>query len=660
LDFFDSQADALKRSRRLVFLFGAAVASMIAVVYVAVLLALGFTIGVPSGGGAGDWWHPGILGWVSAGMLGIIATGSLIRTAQLRKGGASVAKLLGGRPVDPGTTDPLERRLLNVVEEMAIASGMPVPAVFVLDREPGINAFAAGNTVHDAAVGFTRGSLETLSRDELQGVTAHEFSHILNGDMRLNLRLIGLLFGILLLTVVGRGIVRGSTGAARGTRGRSGAGSQVALVGVALILLGYLGVFFGRLIQAAVSRQREFLADAAAVQFTRNPAGIAGALSKIGGSTGSRVRDHHAQETEHLFFAMGARGKAFGLLATHPPLEARIRRIDPSWDGTFLEPTRDQGDEAAGRTSRASDARKAANRATAMETGPHGGSMAGLPLAAILLGSIGAPEARNLPHARALLERIPAELREASRTPEQAVPLVVALLLPDTHEMIPGLISRVEETLGAEAAGRAEAFRTSVLALDAEARLPLLELALPALRQLPEEEATRLQSTVSTLIRADGQLHPFEFALFHILRRSLAGESRDGRSSRARTQTLSRLRVEVEVVLSALAWAGAAGEGEARSSLESGARHLADAPAGGWRLHPPGAVELDRVDEALDRLLALDPPSLRTLMEAAVATVQGDGSISSGEVELLRAFAEALEAPIPPPPADSQTGGAGE
>jgi Zn-dependent protease with chaperone function len=274
----------------------------------------------------------------------VIGGGTLFRTAQLRKGGAAVADLLGGRRVDPMTQDPAERVLLNVVEEMSIAAGLPVPAVFVMDREGGINAFAAGHTVNDAAVAVTRGMLESLSRDELQGVVAHEFSHILNGDMRLNVRIMGLLFGILILTVVGRGILRGSMGGGRirVSGSRRGGGGQVAIIGVALVVLGYLGVLVGRLIQAAVSRQREFLADAAAVEFTRNPSGLAGALKRIGAaSAGSRIQDHHAQEAGHLFFAPGLRAGLSGLTATHPPLAKRIQRIDPRWDGSFeVDPVR--------------------------------------------------------------------------------------------------------------------------------------------------------------------------------------------------------------------------------------------------------------------------------------------------------------------------------
>src|SRR4051812_333645 len=258
------------------------------------------------------------------GTLGIIGTGSFFKTLSLARGGRAVAELLDGRLVNPNSTDLHERKLLNVIEEMAIASGVPVPQVYVMDNESGINAFAAGHNASDAAISVTHGAMTMLKRDELQGVIAHEFSHLLNGDMRLNLRLMGLIFGILCLTIIGRILIR--------TRGRK---NPLPLLGLALIFIGWAGVFFGRLIQAAVSRQREVLADASAVQFTRNPAGLAGALKKIGGLTyGSRLRSPHAEEASHLFFANGLGSSFFGF-ATHPPLADRIRALDPTFDGNF-------------------------------------------------------------------------------------------------------------------------------------------------------------------------------------------------------------------------------------------------------------------------------------------------------------------------------------
>lgn len=330
MDFFEAQDVARKRTWYLVFLFVLSVIAIIVVLYIVAHL-VNYRVANHSPGLRFD---PVLFAIVAGGVLLVVGGGSGYRTMQLRRGGPAVAELLGGRRVDPSTTDPDERRLVNVVEEMAIASNIPVPALYVLDGEEGINAFAAGHSPDDAAIAVTRGTLRTLSRDELQGVIAHEFSHIFNGDMRLNLRIMGLLFGILLLAVVGRILVyAGPRGGGRGGGGRQGGGGQIAMIGLALLLVGSIGVFFGRLIQAAVSRQREFLADAAAVQFTRNPAGIAGALRKIrasveGGGPGGVVSNAHAEEAGHLFFVGGLGGFVTRLFATHPPLDERIRRIE--------------------------------------------------------------------------------------------------------------------------------------------------------------------------------------------------------------------------------------------------------------------------------------------------------------------------------------------
>jgi Zn-dependent protease with chaperone function len=213
---------------------------------------------------------------------------------------------------------------------MAIAAGMPVPPVYLI-RENSINAFAAGFGIHDAVIGINQGTIDLLNRQELQGVVAHEFSHILNGDMRINLRIIALLNGILILGIIGGGLMRGSMFSRSRDRG-----ALIAL-GIGLLVIGYGGTFFGQLIKAAVSRQREYLADASAVQFTRSTQGIANALKKIGAhSTGSRIESPQADENSHLFF--GAIRSFSSMMATHPPLEARIKALDPNW-----VPSADQG-----------------------------------------------------------------------------------------------------------------------------------------------------------------------------------------------------------------------------------------------------------------------------------------------------------------------------
>ena len=332
MDFFANQDKARKQTKVLVIYFVIAVLCIIASVYIASLLIFYGADARQQPPGAPPpelvLWDPQLFLYVVLGTLSVVITGSLYKTAALAKGGSAVAESLGGRLVDPNTTHPDERKLRNVIEEMAIAAGVPVPKIYVLDDEKGINAFAAGHTPDDAAIGVTRGCMTLLDRDELQGVIGHELSHVLNGDMRLNLRLMGVIFGILCLAVIGRVLMY-----SRGGRNRN----PLMFLGLALIVIGAIGVFFGRLIQAALSRQREFLADASAVQFTRNPAGLSGALQKIGG-VGSQVASAHAGEASHMFFGNGM-GKSFlGILATHPPLTERIRAIDPSWDGKFKQP----------------------------------------------------------------------------------------------------------------------------------------------------------------------------------------------------------------------------------------------------------------------------------------------------------------------------------
>ena len=330
MDFFAQQARAKKHTKLLVVYFVIAVVCIIASVYIASLLIFyGNQSRQQEGVIPGELvlWNPQLFAYAVLGTLGVVGLGTLYKTVALSKGGSAVAESLGGRLVDPNTTDPDERRLRNVIEEMAIAAGVTVPAIYVLDDEKGINAFAAGHTQGDAAIGVTRGCMALLDRDELQGVIGHEFSHILNGDMRLNLRIMGVIFGIVCLAVIGRVLIY--------SRGRGGRDKNpLMLLGLALIVIGAIGIFFARLIQSALSRQREFLADASSVQFTRNPAGLSQALQKIGG-VGSKVEAVHAGEASHMFFGNGL-GKPFlGIMATHPPLTKRILAIDPNWDGNF-------------------------------------------------------------------------------------------------------------------------------------------------------------------------------------------------------------------------------------------------------------------------------------------------------------------------------------
>ncbi|MCG9773929.1 M48 family metallopeptidase, partial [Vibrio diabolicus] len=338
MNFFDHQDTARQRTGLLVFLFSLAVVTITGLVSV---LSIGIYYGV-----TGEHFdQETALTYVLlcfAGVLLVVAISSMVRLSALTSnGGRGVAESIGGKLISSNTLDAKHRQLLNVVEEMAIASGIPVPPVYVMQEERGINAFAAGMSIDDAVIGVTQGALDSFTRDELQGVIAHEFSHILNGDMRLNTRLIGVLFGITCIAHFGHLVLDNTHHTSRVSRSSSDSDKGFAvimLIAIICLVLGWIGTLFGSMIKAAISRQREFLADASAVQFTRNDQGIAGALKKIGSHmAGSSLNTKASDEMSHMMFGQSKLSGFSGLFATHPPLEERIRRIEPGWDGSFSQ-----------------------------------------------------------------------------------------------------------------------------------------------------------------------------------------------------------------------------------------------------------------------------------------------------------------------------------
>jgi Zn-dependent protease with chaperone function len=494
----------------MVVLFAAAVVSTVAALYLVGAVLLLYYGGEGSGSNATrSLWNLDLFYIVSSVTLGIISMGSLFKIADLaRGGGVGVAESLGGRRIEPATEDFAERRLLNVVEEMAIASGVSVPEVFVLDTESGINAFAAGFNVDDAAIGVTRGCLEQLSRDELQGVIAHEFSHILNGDMRLNLRLMGIVHGILVLSLIGYWILRLGGGDLGGRRGK---GSPVLLVGLAVWVIGGIGLFFGKLIKSAVSRQREYLADASAVQFTRNPGGVAGALKRIGSAAhGSSLHSLHAEEVSHMLFGSGSGPSWTAFLATHPPLVDRIRRIEPTFDGAFeVEPLPVQSEPARPEVQAQSGLERLEGLILPAAVAP-----------AAIVASVAHPTPAHIAYASAFLRTLPPDLSDMARDEEGARAVVLALLLDPREGIRARQLGRlpVGGTLR-RSVGRAW---VGVSGLPLEGRLPLLDLALPALRQQSQESYQELIATVRQLILADDEVSLFEYCLDRSLRRHLA------------------------------------------------------------------------------------------------------------------------------------------
>ncbi len=659
MDFFAQQEAARRQSKRLVVLFILAVAAIIVAVYL-VVGPLWFIFAAGKGH-VREWhyWDPERLLLVTLGVCTVIFLGSAYRIATLKQGGgATVARLMGGRPVDPDTRDPHERRLLNVVQEMAIASGIPVPAVYLLEGEDSINAFAAGFATDQAVIGVTRGCLKLLSRDELQGVIGHEFSHVLNGDMGLNLRLMGILYGILIIAIIGRLLMR-----ARSGRGK-GAG-QVQLMGLGLYVVGYTGIFFGTLIKAAVSRQREFLGDASGVQFTRNPGGLAGALKKIGGlASGSHLVTAHAEEATHFFFGDAMRRGFSGWLSTHPPLSERVARIDPSFDGVFpavdgtaLSATSPEAGDAPAIPSSVPVWRSAAAAPAGVAAAAGALGMAGRadtpptgrpgfnPGATV--ARVGTLDRAHVDHAVALLEALGAPLLERSRSLPGALMVVYALLIGSEAQ---SRKKQVEILRRALPPAHMADFAKVLPALEGaprEARLPLMDLAVSTLRRLSPAQFQSFHETVQELVRADDRIDLFELALSRAVVRHVAPVFGGNRPPEVRYRSIRSISGEVSGLLTALARCGQREPEAARSAFES-ARLLLGDEAGLIRMLPPGECGVERIERALDEMARTSPSIKKTLIASATACVMWDRTVTMEEAELLRAFGDALDCPVPP------------
>jgi Zn-dependent protease with chaperone function len=635
-DFFQRQANARRSTKWLVVMFTVSVVCIVGSVFFGTLAALeasqntraelgfnlqplGDALTIPLG--------------ASAGTLVIIGCGSLFKVAQLRGGGTTVAEGLGGHRVPQNTTDPVERRLVNVVEEMALASGVPVPPIYVLKDEEGINAFAAGYSPSDAVVAVTRGTAEQLTRDELQGVVAHEFSHILNGDMRLNIRLIGILHGILLMGLIGRMLFNI---AARGGGRRSGkndGGLYLLAAGLALMLLGLLGTVLGNLIKAAVSRQREYLADASAVQFTRNPEGIAGALKRIGGSViGSRLASANAAELSHMYFSKGVFEGFTGLLATHPSLEKRIRALDPNWDGKFLpmpriSPAVTESDLTAGfvgKVKGVDDVPVEVVRNSAQQ--------------------VGAPTEIHRAYAAKLIDSIPNSLTDAVREPYGARAVMFGLLLDKRPEIRKLQFEALEVTISPDVVELTLKMSRVVDNIDPRAHLPLVDLALPALRTMTRKQYSEFSNAFQKLVEADREIGLFEWSLHRVLLRHLRPQFERTTPQRVQYYNFTRLGREIGVLFSTLAYLDNTGK-----RVESAHRHAVGLlPEAKIPLLTPAECTLPELQKALATLSTVAPKQRQRIVRAAADLICYDHDVSIREAELFRGICDMLECPMPP------------
>jgi Zn-dependent protease with chaperone function len=608
VNFFEHQDQARRNTRRMVFLYALAV--------IAVVAAVDAVLGVAYLWATEELRVPRALYVLGAiGTLAVILAASLVHIFRLRSGGEAIARMVGARRVAPDTRDPLERRLVNVVEEMAIAAGSRVPAVYVMQEESGINAFAAGYDVSNSVVAVTRGALQALNRDEMQGVIGHEFSHIVNGDMWLNLRMMGVLGGIVFIGAIGEFMMRASGRASD----RKGSAGGIFLAGLALMAIGYIGLFFARLIKAAVSRQREFLADASSVQFTRNPSGIAGALDQIrASSAGTLIANRYAEDMSHMFFGRAVKVWFGGLFDTHPPIDERIKRVAPAWHGDY-------------RSQRAPTARAPAGERAGDQAQAWGRSPA---QSAALVGTL---DAANVDYARRLIERLPGALREALQKKEQAPAAVVALMLAASGEPMKQQLAAARAAGATALADAARALAPAATALGPEFRLPVVDLALPALKSASSEAQREFLAALEAVIQADRRVSLHEFVVLTLARSQLQPSPRPAKTDRA----VSQLREEIMLILSLVAHAG----NDAASAFRAGATQLGFPPEGLVRRE---SLSFPAATGALERLRALAPLAKAELVAALFATVTSDGKIRVSEAELMRLVGATLGCPVPP------------
>jgi Zn-dependent protease with chaperone function len=657
VNFFERQRAAKAVSARLIVLFALCVLCMVVAIDLVVFLLLH---NAPVGT---------LVGWLiatTAFTLVLIGGGTLSKTMQLRAGGAAVAQSVGAVAVDPTTTDPQLKRLINIVEEMSLASGVPMPRLFVLNNEPGINAFAAGFSPADAAITVTAGAMQQLNRDELQGVIGHEFSHILNGDMRVNIRLIGLLNGILLLALVGsRVLMWGSFSGGRRSNDKDNSGAFILVIALAMMILGFIGQFFASLIKAAVSRQREWLADASSIQFTRNPIGLAGALKKIAAvEDGSKLRDRAAAtEVSHMLFGEGGHSLS-SLFATHPPLLERIRALEPDFNPDELatidttpqvastapaeQVTGLAGGGVAGMSApAAAPATPSPSSASPINRSPINRSPISPATVAAQVATVG-PE--HVEYGKELSRQIPQDIRALASQQSTAVPLVLAMLLSDDASGRDADVQVIAQHLGPQTAQAAVALADDIAGLPEQLLLPLLSIASPVLVTRPPTDLDALQRALDAVAQRDATVTLFEYCLTRLVASYIRDADAPRRRSKPGSAPGRAARQAAALLLGAIAQTGNDDPAQAQRAFAAALTTLSGQPNDG-RDYTVMAGKLQSgwsvLDSAWPELDALEPRSKQLLVEAMVAAVRDDGQLTLREAELLRTSCALLHCPLP-------------
>lgn len=639
MDFFEYQDRAKRNTITLVLLFLLAVVALIAITNVLVIVALGLASD-PEGESLLEMIDPMMFVWISLAVIGVVTFGSLFKMSSLSGGGARVAEMMQAKLIVDGSGDPAKQRVLNVVEEMAIASGTPVPPVYLME-EDAINAFAAGYSASDAVIGVTRGAIEKLSRDELQGVIAHEFSHILHGDMRINIRLIGILHGIMVLGLMGYFLMRSGAFSRR-----SKGGGNIVFLGLGLVIIGFAGTLFGNMIKSAVSRQREYLADASAVQYTRNPDGIAGALKRIGADTrGSVLENPGASEISHALFGNGVKSSFGSLMATHPPLNERIQRIQPDWDGDFSAVAAKSADERTVEPAAASEdgmSRAERGRQAMMAT-------LGV-LADSSMAQAGNPDTTHLQYARRLHERLPEVFVKAAHDAYAARALIYLLMLSEQETVQQRQLDFIQENADSGVFEQVSRLLAHQSELKLEFRLPLINIGLSGMRQMSEQQYELFRRNMHSVLECDPDRGLKQWLVLKMVSHPLDSVFRDrSMLHRERALTFAQTKAACSELLSWLAYAGEESESMAETAFKAAEQELFGKDVkSGLRLMPRSALSLQALDDASNDLARLRPLLKPRLLKACAASIAVDGNASLVERELFRAVAEIIDCPMPP------------
>jgi Zn-dependent protease with chaperone function len=636
MNFFESQDTAKRNTGKLIFLFALAVLSLIVITNFLVMAVLSFGgAGMTSmAAKTGVHFDPMMFLIIGAIVSSIVLFGSLYKISSLSGGGARIAEMMNGRLLVSGSADPAERRVLNIVEEMAIASGTSVPPVYLME-ESGINAFAAGYSPSDAIVAVTRGTIDTLSRDQLQGVIAHEFSHILHGDMRINIRLIGVLHGIMVLGIIGYHLLRGG---AYGRRSKDSGG--IVFVGLALVIVGFVGTFFGNLIKAAVSRQREYLADASAVQFTRNPDGIGQALMQIARNQDrSYIKNPKSAEISHALFEEGQVSALSRLYATHPPLNDRILAILPRWKGDYEESDWDRSVLAAAEQKEKPFEQSRREKATAILTGA-----TGVLLADAVINQVGNPDGKHLDYADALVRKIPQLFLDAAREPSGARAIIYFLVLSKDESVRGRQLKVLQSSADIGVFDELQKLYQSVSEIAAQQRLPLVTIALSSMRQLSKNQYQLFRGNFKTLVEIDKKMSLLEWSLQKIVMHSLDAVFGKDEAPYFRKKNLKSCKKSVSVLLSILTHSTVQDGMLNEETFTAGADELKIS----LQLIAVSKIDFDTLNNALDDLADLKPLQKAALLKACVRCITADGKIQAIETELLRAIAATIDCPVPP------------